>query len=169
MTQEHLPSYSSGICRIRSSSGKLICILAAKGSEQKSYQPSSAQCTNSCNVWKSLLNVSNFRHSCWVWLRLNKHIKIIQYHTNTNALAYEFQSHEIHPYWHPVDHTHTIAPKTQASFAPPIVKDFHLHQQITISKQNQSSIIVHQPWYFTSLIKCPMVVLSPLITSMIPW
>lgn len=73
MTQEHLPSYSSGICRIKSSSGKLSCILAAKGSEQKSYQPSSAQRTNSCNVWKSLLNVSNSRHPCWVWLRLNEH------------------------------------------------------------------------------------------------
>ena len=80
MIQECLPSYSSGICRIRSSSGKLICILAAKGSEQKSYQPSSAHCTNNCNVWKSLLNVSNFRHSCWVWLRLNlKHNNIISY------------------------------------------------------------------------------------------
>lgn len=82
---ERLPSYSSGICRIRSSSGKLICILAAKGSEQKSYQPSSAQCTNSCNVWKSLVNVSNSRHACWVWLRLNKN-KLKQYYTYTSDM-----------------------------------------------------------------------------------
>ena len=133
-----VPSYSSGTCLIKSSSGKLICILAANGSVQKSYQPSSAQRTNRCRVWKSLLSVSDSRQTCWVWLRLMTIQKWIQTGRNVIILylhTYGFQSHEIHPYCHPMDHIHTSVTETLASFAPRAASTVHLIQQTTTSRQ----------------------------------
>ncbi len=65
-----LPSSQSGIRLMVSSSTMLIGSLTAKGREQKSYHPSSAQLTNNLRAGKRCSREMLPRHSCWVWVIL---------------------------------------------------------------------------------------------------